>query len=632
MGAGALVHAVEDECAAVRRAAVGALAAAGLRGAGVAARAVECLADVLTDGIDGVRVAAVGALARVTARTPLAMLEEPAPRARAAVRRLLGAAVLPDAAAAHAAVQALLRSLARHPADARAAYRTLRRLGAHNAALVAAVAPALLRADDARFEPVEPVADDPLYVGAAVAVLAAAAARPPLVARLPRFLLAHASLLHHRYPRLIPARFAALSVPAVIADYVARNGPLPVAPAAPTTRANTVDGPARMDVSDDGAEEAAAAGAAGTQPLDAEQFMAETLAFAYDQGGQRATRRQLQQCVRRLRACETLLRTGGCAARAEHARFHARFLQCVLAVAALHTQSDAARAHTLAHVFQTTYALEHACAAPAALPPATLLALRELRLVAHAAYVQHRTGDTHGDADLARRAERVREYAGAHGLACCAALPATAADSAVAFFPAAPPALPADLARVRVRFESPECNRDRALSWNTAFPLELACRIASSVPLRGRRVFVRAVLCFDSPLVAVRPQLFPCTPAPHDRTAEEYECYFNDDEEEMVEKEDEEDEDEDTGCTTQTVVISVEYPQVAADVAPHAACTHIELSVVAAFATECAVPDLCFDAAAMHADVPGCPECNAAVPLTAAPHLFYVFPKVPQRR
>ena len=171
-----------------------------------------------------------------------------------------------------------------------------------------------------------------------------------------------------------------------------------------------------------------------------------------------------------------------------------------------------------------------------------------------------------------------------------------------------------------MRFESPACNRDRALSWNTAFPLELACRIAANVPLRSPHVFVRAILCFDNPLVAVRPQMFPCAPAPKLQTGDFYDDYDG--------KDEEEDDEGSNGWYTQNVVIRVQYPQDVAETAPRATCTHIELSVVAAFATECAEPDLCFDAAAMRTDDPACPGCNAAVPLTAAPRLFYVFPKM----
>lgn len=614
VGAGALVHAVEDECAAVREAAVGALAAVaaapGRSNSAVAARAVECLADVLTDGRDGVRGAAVAALARVTACTPLlpeqlhaalAMLEEPAPRARAAVRRLLGATTLPDAAAALAAVQALLRSVARHPADARAAYRALRRVGAHNAAAVAAAAPALLGADP-RFEPVEPVADDPRYVGAAVAVLAAAAAHPPLLPRLPRYLLAHASLLYHRYPRLIPARFAALSVPAVVADYHAHNSGDPCSSAAQADAA-LIQLAQEIPVTEHQEEQEE------QPPLDAEKFMDETLAFVYKGN---PTQRQLHQCVKRLRACETLLRAGGCTARAEHAGFHWRFLECALAVSKLPTLADAAVfERTLARVFQTTYALEHTCATSAPLPPATLLALRELRLAAHTAYCD-RNHSSRKD-DLERRAEGVRKFATSHGLT-------RAPAGSSPYFPDTVPALPATLERVRVRFESPACNRDRALSWNTAFPLELACRIAANVPLRSPHVFVRAILCFDNPLVAVRPQMFPCAPAPKLQTGDFYDDYDG--------KDEEDDEEGSNGWHTQNVVIRVQYPQDVAETAPRATCTHIELSVVAAFATECAEPDLCFDAAAMRTDDPACPGCNAAVPLTAAPRLFYVFPKM----
>ena len=155
VGAGAFVHAVEDECAAVR-----AMAAMSERWA------VEHLTDLLTDGVDA------RGLSTEQLHAALAMLEEP-----------LGVA--------RAAVQALLCNMARFGEDMGA--RCWPRCSSTWARLWTSCCSV-----DRRFEPVEAVADDALYVGCAVAddVLSAAGQCDQLVARLPRFLV----VLHARFP------------------------------------------------------------------------------------------------------------------------------------------------------------------------------------------------------------------------------------------------------------------------------------------------------------------------------------------------------------------------------------------------------------------------------------------------
>ena len=181
---------------------------------------MEHLTDLLTDGVDAVRVAAVDAVGRVAARVglsteqlhaALAMLEEPL----GGVWARGGAAADGGSGGGGAGGR---KGHARGGAGAAvqhgAVLATLQQLGAHNAQHVGAIVDELLRVDR-RFEPVEAVADDALYVGCAVAVLSAAGQCDQLVARLPRFLV----VLHARFPALIPARFAGLSIPAIINDF-----------------------------------------------------------------------------------------------------------------------------------------------------------------------------------------------------------------------------------------------------------------------------------------------------------------------------------------------------------------------------------------------------------------------------
>lgn len=219
--AGAFVHGLEDEFYEVRAAALDAISALGAHHSAFGAAAAEFVVDMFHDEIDSVRLNAVASLRALTASNGdeagigatilrrdqvgiiLALLEDASPRVRGAVHELLAAAPAPSIDAARAVIHALLDNLSRYPEDFIAVHRAAGALGAHSAHAVAALSDELLRLDP-MYAAIEPHVDTPGYTAVLTAIMHAAAAHPPLLAKLPGYVIKHYNLSYHRLATVLP--------------------------------------------------------------------------------------------------------------------------------------------------------------------------------------------------------------------------------------------------------------------------------------------------------------------------------------------------------------------------------------------------------------------------------------------
>jgi hypothetical protein len=226
--AGAFVHALEDEYAAVRGAAVESITRIALRRPQreLAERATTNLVDAFNDEIEpvrlraivgvrcilrGTRTAASGALesddslalSEEFVLVALSNLEEASERIRDAIRALLCGVRLETPQCLLAIVQSLLLNIARSPEDTPSVLQCLRRLGRGHPALAEQLVDKLLRIDR-RFAPQEPHIDDLYYACIMVLLLNAAVCRPSVLARLPSHCAGHAAYLRLRFGALLP--------------------------------------------------------------------------------------------------------------------------------------------------------------------------------------------------------------------------------------------------------------------------------------------------------------------------------------------------------------------------------------------------------------------------------------------
>jgi hypothetical protein len=226
--AGAFVHALEDEYAAVRGAAVESITRIALRRPQreLAERATTNLVDAFNDEIEpvrlraivgvrcilrGTRTAASGALesddslalSEEFVLVALSNLEEASERIRDAIRALLCGVRLETPQCLLSIVQSLLLNIARSPEDTPSVLQCLRRLGRGHPALAEQLVDKLLRIDR-RFAPQEPHIDDLYYACIMVLLLNAAVCRPSVLARLPSHCAGHAAYLRLRFGALLP--------------------------------------------------------------------------------------------------------------------------------------------------------------------------------------------------------------------------------------------------------------------------------------------------------------------------------------------------------------------------------------------------------------------------------------------
>lgn len=220
--AGAFVHALEDEFAAVRGAAVDSITKLALHWPTreLAERATTNLVDAFNDEIESVRLRAVLGVRRIlhttrsTAGEPLALsedyvivalsnLEEASEHIREAIRALLCSVRLESAQSLRAIVQSLMQNTTKHPEDTPSVLQCLRRLGRGHAEFAEQLVEKLLHIDR-RFAPQEPHIDDLYYACIMVLLVNAAVRRPTILARLPSYCAGHAAYLRLRFGALMP--------------------------------------------------------------------------------------------------------------------------------------------------------------------------------------------------------------------------------------------------------------------------------------------------------------------------------------------------------------------------------------------------------------------------------------------
>lgn len=220
--AGAFVHGLEDEFAAVRGAAVDSITKLALHWPTreLAERATTNLVDAFNDEIESVRLRAVLGVRRIlhttrsTAGEQLALsedyvivalsnLEEASEQIRGAIRALLCSVRLESAQSLRAIVQSLMQNTTKHPEDTPSVLQCLRRLGRGHAEFAEQLVEKLLHIDR-RFAPQEPHIDDLYYACIMVLLVNAAVRRPTILARLPSYCAGHAAYLRLRFGALMP--------------------------------------------------------------------------------------------------------------------------------------------------------------------------------------------------------------------------------------------------------------------------------------------------------------------------------------------------------------------------------------------------------------------------------------------
>jgi hypothetical protein len=221
--AGAFVHGLEDEFAAVRGAAVESITKLALHRPlrELAERATTNLVDAFNDEIESVRLRAVLGVRRIlnatrssAASEPLALsedyvivalsnLEEASEQIREAIRALLCSVRLESAQSLRAIVQSLMANMSKHPEDTPSVLQCLRRLGRGHAEFAELLIEKLLHIDR-RFAPQEPHIDDLYYACIMVLLINAAVRRPTILARLPSYCAGHAAYLRLRFGALMP--------------------------------------------------------------------------------------------------------------------------------------------------------------------------------------------------------------------------------------------------------------------------------------------------------------------------------------------------------------------------------------------------------------------------------------------
>jgi hypothetical protein len=221
--AGAFVHGLEDEFAAVRGAAVESITKLALHRPlrELAERATTNLVDAFNDEIESVRLRAVLGVRRIlnatrssTASEPLALsedyvivalsnLEEASEQIREQIRALLCSVRLESAQSLRAIVQSLMANMSKHPEDTPSVLQCLRRLGRGHAEFAEVLVEKLLHIDR-RFAPQEPHIDDLYYACIMVLLINAAVRRPTILTRLPSYCAGHAAYLRLRFGALMP--------------------------------------------------------------------------------------------------------------------------------------------------------------------------------------------------------------------------------------------------------------------------------------------------------------------------------------------------------------------------------------------------------------------------------------------
>ena len=205
---GIFVHALEEEFANVRTAAIRSLKRLGTScGAPVRGEALEHVADMLHDESGAVRLEAIAALSALGSlradhlRSLLFLLAEEDATVRGSVEALLGCAIHPDAASFRDSGVGLLQALVRFPQDLDRVCSALAGMGNRHAQLAELMVEPLLGLDP-RFILQERLVTDGSYFATLVLLLCAAERQPSLLTHLPASILRHAPYVRAQAPHL----------------------------------------------------------------------------------------------------------------------------------------------------------------------------------------------------------------------------------------------------------------------------------------------------------------------------------------------------------------------------------------------------------------------------------------------
>jgi HEAT repeat protein len=212
---GALIHALEDEFAEVRCAAVKTIATLSLRSEEFAAQSLEFLVDMFNDENELVRVITINSLERFGERARLAfpqiqhmlaLLGDQSSSLRGAVRSFLASDTqrLPDPAALVACVNTLLHNLLMYPSDFVSVFKTLMKIGARHPTYVELSLDKLLP-EIYLHPPLQRHIDELEYQAILVVVFNALPHRAPsLLSVLPLNFQNHYMIMRDRHPSFVP--------------------------------------------------------------------------------------------------------------------------------------------------------------------------------------------------------------------------------------------------------------------------------------------------------------------------------------------------------------------------------------------------------------------------------------------
>lgn len=399
MAAGAFAHAAEDEFFVVREAAIESLQQLSAECRAFSDAALGLLTDMLNDPIDQVRVRAICALGRVSARstlmdeqlrTVLSVLDEASPQVRLAVHGLLASAHVTGPAAAVLAVNSLMQSI-RSFEENDSAFATLRAFGWNNAELFADAVGELLGLDP-RFAPVERLITDIDYMGRAIAVLNAAYRCPEkVVPMLPEFVVVHSVSFHEKYPSFFPGTLSTATAAAV--------GPVGLLGGANGISSNNII-------------------SSGSSGYDLGEFMGKALRVVYTEVPRLYAAGRVRECMTLLHECSRDVHRVAKLTHGAGAEFHYSYLARIrefMEIACRNSNggdnsgSVAQKAQTL---IEQSYSMEHIRFV--GLPQSASLQLRLMRCAAHLALV---IADAEDAEEAKRFGERVRalERMGAGG-------------------------------------------------------------------------------------------------------------------------------------------------------------------------------------------------------------------------
>ncbi len=212
---GAFVHALEEEFAEVRLAALESICELSLKSKAFASDALEYVADMLHDESSDVRLKTIHCLRRmgaVCARLQsehlvmlLFLLSESAPHIRRAVQMLLQEVIHPDTTAFRNTVLCLCNNLARYPQDWEDVLEALVGLGKGHPVLCELLVEQLLGLDHPGFLVQERTVSDRRYVATLMLLTSAASGNPRISALMPPLALKHAEYLRNKYAWLFDA-------------------------------------------------------------------------------------------------------------------------------------------------------------------------------------------------------------------------------------------------------------------------------------------------------------------------------------------------------------------------------------------------------------------------------------------